>query len=328
MKKRMVSVVLAALILSSCIVPAMAYHEGNDALSGIEYALNNEIETVSDVEFRSYMDKICDSYTITFQEDNLSSEVPNNRLLTAEVSKETAKAVIAHNKKAAQQAKSYVMSLNLKAAGYAFIEESCLEELERYEKMDDFQILSYTIHVPKNNSNSQVSTLAAPPANFFYFGTYGGRDFYFYYPSTTNGKTTNYKQISQSVLQQWVNNAVNLVMVFADIRVSAGFSAFQALMGAPKNYTVKTGAFTENYFNANVHTRGIYTLYGNGTYQMLTSQQYAEIYPYAVFHPVDSPAYGAHIQRTMDMQDKYSLLNIKIALPLCAKKHGNSSMVL
>mgnify|MGYP003623639609 CR=1 FL=1 len=190
-------------------------------------------------------------------------------------------------------------SLNLQDAGYGFIEEFCLEELEYYESLDGVKLLSYTVNVPKSEAVSvndpKVSTQGVALSKLNYFGTYGGRTFYFYYPSTANLDTKNYQQKTQSILQQWVNNSINLYMVFADIRVAAAWTSIQTLMGAPKNYTVRSGAWTDYYFNTNVHTRGIYTLYGSNSYEMVTSQQYAQLYPYIVFHPVDSPKYlGAY----------------------------------
>ncbi len=47
-----------------------------------------------------------------------------------------------HNEEVIQKAKDYVWSLDLQSKGLGFIENSCIEELESYEGMDDGQILS------------------------------------------------------------------------------------------------------------------------------------------------------------------------------------------
>lgn len=245
-------------------------------------------------EIQAYIDEVSDPYTIDFSE----SSFPNRPLDAARNSQEYELALKdlnkEHNRKAAEEATDFIMSLNLKELSLESLEETCIEELQNYAEMEDAQLVSYTVNIPKSNLQSAVA--ASVPEGYNFFGTFGGRDFYYYYPSTASVKTTNFKQTTTSTLQNWVNLSVNLVMAFADITVTTPFTAFQIMMGAPSNYTVKTGAYTENYFNVNVHTRGIYTLYGNGSYQMLTSQQIGLVYPYVIWHPVDSPTYlGAYV---------------------------------
>lgn len=187
-----------------------------------------------------------------------------------------------HNEEVIQKAKEYVWSLDLQSKGLGFIENSCIEELESYEGMDDGQILSYTVYTPKSDSPS-IDDLT-------YLGTHQARKFYTYFPSSMETKS-NIKKDTRSTLQKWADQVVSCFLVFQSVEVNAGWYVFQNMMGAPKDYTVKSAAFTESYCNLNIHTRGVYTQYGNGDYDMVTSQQYAETYPYMIFHPVDSPDY-------------------------------------
>lgn len=55
--------------------------------------------------------------------------------------------------------------------------------------------------------------------------------------------------------------------------------------------TFSPDAWADYLYWQSEDTRGVYTQYGNGDYDMVTSQQYAETYPYMLFHPVDSPDY-------------------------------------
>lgn len=151
-----------------------------------------------------------------------------------------------HNEEVIQKAKEYVWSLDLQSKGLGFIENSCIEELESYEGMDDGQILSYTVYTPKSDSPS-IDDLT-------YLGTHQARKFYTYFPSSMETKS-NIKKDTRSTLQKWADQVVSCFLVFQSVEVNAGWYVFQNMMGAPNDYTVKSAAFTESYCNLNIHTR-------------------------------------------------------------------------
>jgi hypothetical protein len=167
--------------------------------------------------------------------------------------------------------------------------------------MEDAQLTSYTVYTPNRSSEATLSS-SPSESDLTYFGSYGGRKFYFFYPSSAGVKTNIQKQSTTSKLQSWINNILGCTMVFADIEVSALWSSFQLSMGAPDNYIVQSGAFTQSFCNLTMYTRGIYTQYGNGDYDMLTSQQFCNVYPYMVFHPVDSPNYAGSYNKDYGFQ--------------------------
>lgn len=196
-----------------------------------------------------------------------------------------------HNAVAVKEAKKFVDSLNLAEQGYGYIKESCYKELDYYATMEEARLISYTVYLP-NVENGAVVRSSPSEGELYNLGTYGGRAFYYYYPSSATVVSNIKKQTSKSVLQQWASNLVTCLISFDDVSLNAAWSAIQVLMGAPSGYEIKTGAFTEHYCNLKIYTRGIYTLHNN-SYQMCTSQQYAQVYPYSVFHPVDPPTYNA-----------------------------------
>ena len=280
MKKRAVCFMLVLAISSTFVLPAMAYRGNTDVSS-------ENVEILKEESFHEYMDEISTPHTITFERsepprenntdmDQVMMSVDNNT--ATEVS-------LSHNERVAEEAKAFVLSLGLADEGLGFIEEACLEELEAYSTMEDAQLISYTVHVPKDPAD--IAPTASVPAKYTLFGTYGGRDFYFYYPSSASVITNICEQTNKAKLQQFMSGALNVLMVFADIRVSAAW----AILGVPSGYTVQVGAKLENYCQVDLYTRGIYTLYGNGTYQMVTSQQYGDVFPYMVFHTAKQPDY-------------------------------------
>lgn len=274
MKTRIVTTFLILPLALSLAAPTMA-HEAPEAPPNFD---GNE------ATFQEYINSISNSYTITFDESDQSQDILYSNVSAQSTSNDTE----TYNEKAAKKATDFVKSLNLSEKGYQEIETFCLEELASYAKMEDATLVSYTVHVPKETSVQA----AKPPAGYFFFGSYGGRDFYFYYPSTGTIKTNIKKESTKSTLQKWVSGSVNLLMSYASIKVSVPWTIFQTILGTPSGYTIKNGAHVDHYCNVNIHTRGIYTLYGNGKYSMVTSQQFGDVYPYAVFHPCDSPKYA------------------------------------
>ena len=289
MRKQILATCLAIITLFSTMTVGYAL-ELKETDAGIVYPAD-------DIAMKAEAERDATAHTIKFDASVLL-ESETELMYMDMVTYEDAQLdmIKAHNISAAQQAKDYVRKLNLSESGYGYIEEFCLEELDYYMNMEDAQLLSYTVYTPNQHS---VTTLSDSPTEeeLRLFGTYGGRDFYYFYPSSAEVKTNVKKQETKAKLQGWVNNVIGCVLEFESIKVNALWSAFQLLMGAPSDYIVQTGAFTESYCNLTMYTRGLYTEYGNGTYEMLSSQQYCAVYPYKIFHPVDSPNYsGAYVK--------------------------------
>lgn len=277
MKRKLGSVFLAAIITYLMVIPSYA----------VEYSENN-FEELSEEEIRNSIELNCDSFNIRFDGNDNNTTLMDSHEINS-FNEETETDILTKNSKRSAVAAEFIKSLNLSEKGYESIETFCLNELEYYGKMEEAELISYTVHVPKESSSG--TRASAPPKGYTFFGSFGGRDFYFYYPSTLKLKTNVQKTQSQSTLQKWVNGSTNLLMAYANIKISVPWTIFQTIIGTPSNYKVTVGAHLEHYCNVNIHTRGIYTLYANGTYQMLTSQQFGDVYPYNVFHPADSPKY-------------------------------------
>lgn len=230
------------------------------------------------------------AHTVEFSEYDVSCAfnavlTNNTTTFTGDISQKDL--ALAHNARATRKAKEYVLSLNLEANGYGYIEDFCLSELERYATMEDAQLLSYTVYTPKENECAFLKGANLKSSNYNYFGSYNGRDFYFFYPSSAVINSNIQKQSTKAKLQKWVNNIISCTLQFKNIEVNAAWSVFQFMMGAPANYIVHDSAFTESYCNLRTYTRGIYTIGGQNSYQMQTSQQFCNVYPYIAFHPVD-----------------------------------------
>lgn len=275
MNKRIISLLLTVAMFTALCMPAFADDSGEKDIYNAEFS-----------EFLTHVN----ANTISFEDENFLEEAggdmpnraPGYKMSEEQYDRQQKQQAKLHNDEVIQRAKQYVRSLDLQSRGLGFIEDSCIEELESYEGMDGAKILSYTVYTPKSNSPS-IDELK-------YFGTYQARKFYTYFPSSLEAKS-NIKKDSKSILQKWASNLVGCILVFQTMEVNAAWTAFQIMMGAPRDYTVQRDAFTESYCNLNIRTRGIYTQYGNGDYDMVTSQQYAQTYPYMIFHPVDSPKY-------------------------------------
>lgn len=278
--KKNISMLLAVTILISCF--GQLYSVKSYAFS--EY--NNVLQT----------DTACDKYTINF-------ELPAEKLIEnysqAELQTYEDTVVLSHNAIAAENAKEFVQSLNLPQHGLEFIYESCISELDDISQATDYILKSYTVRVPKNSLYQGEAAIAqdtVPFEDLTYYGSYGGRDFYYYYYSES-AHSTEYKRVS-SRLGQWFSNMVDLILCFADANITVPVTLLKQTMGAPSGYTPNSQAYAEFYFNVNIMSRGIYTKYTtllptpHTTYDQVTSGQIGHLYPFVVFHPVDSPTYN------------------------------------
>lgn len=288
MKEKLLSLALALVMCLSLCVPAFAVDLPN--LMDFNASLDSTSTPQDEYYVQDFISQNEVAHKIEFSEDALPENDVNSLTADSESYEEEQKELAkAHNIGAVQQAREFVQSLNLADSGYGYIEDSCLEELDGYMAMEDAKLTSYTVYTPKTAPTMRSSPSAS---DMTYFGSYNSRDFYFFYPSSAGVQSNIQKQSTQSQLQNWVKNVIGCTLQFDDVTQNVAWSVFQLLMGAPTNYTVHNSAFTESYCNLTTYTRGIYTLGGNNTYQLLTSQQFCSVYPYMVFHPVDSPKYN------------------------------------
>lgn len=277
MKKRVISLLLALVMCLSLCTNVFAMEKPV-----------NEIDLSSD-------DIPCDKYTITFDlpQAKLPADFSKDDLISYEKN-----IVLPHNQCSAQKAIEYVESLHLPDYNLAFIEESCLAELETISIASDYVLTSYTVLVPVGalstpavaSSNSHGTM---PLADLTYYGTYANRDFY-YYTFSESTTSTEYKRTSNRMVA-YFNQLIDLVLCFLDVDITVPVTLIRN--GLPSGYTPNSSAYCEYYFNVNTRTRGIYTKYyviSSGTYRydMVTSQQYGHLYPFIVYHPVDSPRYN------------------------------------
>lgn len=281
--KRAISFLLALAIFSYSI-PAMASEGDHFQMDAIAKEEGNMVDDSLYGENGKPSDLYFEANTISFPETVLPESIST---LDAASEKEAQKAnTLAHNQDVAKQAREYVQSLDLAQRGLSHIEKACLDELDYYASLEDGQLLSYTVYTPKS-----ISTAASVPSDLLYFGTFGGRDFYYNVPANAVVKSNVEKQNSQDTLKAWAEYLIDLYLIFNQIESIAMWSDVLSAMNAPSEYKVRKGAFVDSYANLNVYTRYIYTEYGVGSYEPITSQQFCEVYPYAVYHPVDSPQY-------------------------------------
>lgn len=215
----------------------------------------------------------------------ISFALPEERLAEnstqSEISNYERTIVATHNANAAEQAKDFVLSLNLPAFNLDFIESSCLRELNEITNSTDFILTSYTVRVPKGAMQSR----SVPFDDLTYYGSYGGRDFYFYYYSETKG-TTQYKKTSKRMID-WFSNIVDLVLCFASAEFTVPLTIVRQQTGY--DYTLNNEAYAEYFFDVNIESRGIYALYNNSRYEEVTSGQIGHLYPYIVYYPLQRP---------------------------------------
>lgn len=281
--KKFIACFLTLMTMASLCMPTFAVAQDNS---------DSACYTPMDEEWAM----VADSYKITFDRDTITE---NDEMMLAEnespndydeVQKELARE---HNANVAEQAKNFVRALNLSDKNFGYIEEFCLEELDYYASMEDAQLISYTVYTPKQKSGSKSSPTES---DLMYFGTYQTRDFYFFYPSEAVTTTNIKKQSTKSILQQWAKAILSVLLSYngggaETISVTTTWSDIMSISSLPANYTVTNEAKSESYCDVEVHTRGIYTKYGNGDYEMVTSQQYGVVYPFVNFYPADRPNY-------------------------------------
>lgn len=282
--KKTISFLLALVILSYSI-PAMASEGDHFPMDAIAKEEGNMVDDSLYDENGKPSDLYFEANTISFSETVLPESIST---LDAASEEDAQKAIaLAHNQDVAKQAREYVQSLNLAQRGLSHIEKACLNELDYYASLEDGQLLSYTVYTPKS-----ISTAASVPSDLLYFGTYGGRDFYYNVPADAVVKSNVEKQNERDILLAWAQYLINLYLIFNRIESIAMWSDVLSAMNAPSGYKVTEGAFVDSYANLKVYTRYIYTEYGAGSYEPITSQQFCEVYPYAVYHPVDPPLYN------------------------------------
>ena len=261
--------------------------------SAFDTSTSEDICTPMDEEWDTY----ADSFKITFERESvpeLSTDSMSRNSSSVDYDEAQKTIALEHNARVAEQAKEFVRSLNLSEKNFGYIEEFCLAELDYYSTMEDAQLISYTVHTPKQNSG--VNRSSPSESDLMYFGTYQARDFYFFYPSEAETTTNVKRQSTKSVLQNWAKALLGVLLSYngggsETVSVTTLWSDIMSISSLPQNYVVKDNAYAESYCDVVVHTRGIYTQFGNGDYEMLTSQQFGEVYPFVNFYPVDRPTY-------------------------------------
>lgn len=235
-----------------------------------------------------------DRYTITF---DLPLQQLSLTRTDADVLQYEQDVVLPHNQRAAKTASEYVKSLGLSSHNLSFIEESCLSELDAISGDSDYVLTSYTVLVPQGGLSTQSNYDTMPLSELSYYGTYANQDFYFYTFSESE-QSTEYKRVSNR-MQAFFDSLINLFLCFGPAEVTVPATILKSEF--PTGYTPNSQAYCEYYFNVNIRTRGIYTKYyvastGSYRYDMVTSQQYGHLYPFLIYHPVDSPTYkGAYV---------------------------------
>lgn len=271
--KKYLSILLSCAVILNISAPALAFDAGGKSVAS---------EEIPD----------CDKYKITF---DLPVEELKNGYSARELEEYETTVVKNHNEQVAEQAKDFVLSLGLADANLDFIEDSCLQELDEIANVTDYLLTSYTVRVPKGALSSEASlNSTAPLDSLTYYGTYANRDFYYYYFSESTGSTEYKKTTSQCKL--WAQNLLDLVLCFADAGITVPYTYVKQAMGNPIGYTPNDKAYSSFYFNVNITSRGIYTEYRTlpsmtVTYQQVTSGQIGHLYPFVIYHPVQSPTY-------------------------------------
>lgn len=143
-------------------------------------------------------------------------------------------------------------------------------------------LTSYTVLVPKVQSRSMN-----------YYGSKNSVDFYYDWYSSYSKEYKKNKLSGSKNMKQWVDGAINLVMCFADAKVTVPWTIFQSLMGAPSKYSIKDSAYTENYFNLSAKCRGLYAK-KNNSLKLIFSSETGKAAPFSIFHPVDTNYSGAY----------------------------------
>lgn len=144
---------------------------------------------------------------------------------------------------------SYVESLELSDAGYSYIEEACLNELNGY-KDNNVVLESYTVLVPKTRTRQ-------------YYGTYAGHDFYYEYTSVANMRRETFgakKSVAnEAKWDKWVLGFMDLGMCFANIKWSIPYSLIRSVTGVSGTSAVHYGSYNAHIEQfTNTVTRSIF----------------------------------------------------------------------
>lgn len=144
---------------------------------------------------------------------------------------------------------SYVESLELSNAGYSYIEEACLNELNGY-KDNNVVLESYTVLIPKTRTRQ-------------YYGTYAGHDFYYEYTSVANMRreTSGAKKSSanEAKWDKWVLGLMDLGMCFANIKWSIPYTLVRSVTGVSGTSAVHYGSYNVHVEQfTNTVTRSIF----------------------------------------------------------------------
>lgn len=241
MKKRMISMLLAlALVLSIPVCAVEVVSSNSDTDEYEEFTIEFDIEPVT------YSTRSVDA----LQNDLRDQDSENT-----------------------ERAKDFVRSLELSERGFGYIEEACLQNLERLEEQAGV-LTSYSVLLPK--------TAMATPT---YVGSQGGISFYY-------GKYSNYtktletkKYTNREKMQLWINGAANLVLSFLREEIAIPFTVFSSVIDAT-SYIVHSGAWTDYYLTVAADCYGYYT-YVNSSYKLCYSCETGRARPYLIFHTND-----------------------------------------
>lgn len=171
-------------------------------------------------------------------------------------------------------ARDYVQSLKLEQQGFGYIEESCLEQLDEYEAMENCTLNEYTVLVPK--------TRASTPT---YYGERYGVTYYSTLTSQAN-ITLEKGQTASQRLGQWSMNLVTLALTFSGVSELSIPWSFISL-SLPSKYTVHTEDFMDSYINLNPINRAIYVKEGT-TYKNVYNVEHGLVRPYFIYHYNDA----------------------------------------
>ena len=233
------------------------------------YAVNGSNSTIDNFYTR---------YTINFDSDN---KVTNNTTIKT-------KSMAADR---IQQAHDYVLSLNLDDAGYYYIEDSCLKQLEQMQE-DGVFLTSYSVLVP----NSTTGVLN-------YYGTYNGRTYYSQYYSSYSKEISLTSDTKEEIGEPWVSWMENGAEMLLSIGLSAGgevtlpvaYDLFSAITGIDSPYEVHDEAYFEGVTTLEGSCRGIYTYddkmrFGTDKDKLILmmSDETGNVRCYLEFHPVDT----------------------------------------
>lgn len=126
------------------------------------------------------------------------------------------------------------------------------------------ELESYTVLIPKATAAEQT------------FGTYNGRTFYYTITSEASFRKNLQKTLKTSNndanWNAWISGAVNLVMCAADWWYSIPYTFVMNVLGAEKDYEIKTDTYLQYTYRVDPQTRAIYS-YTNGVKRISYTDQ-------------------------------------------------------